>query len=210
MWPADGYGHRTEGLEFGGQQYGSGEYYGDEGQFGGNGSDNTQYQAVNTPGINNNSNTSNTEGRWVTVFGFPPGHQGLVLDTFHSYGQILRVKHAQNQGNWIHVLYQTRLQAQKALGKNGKIIHGNIMIGVVRTADSDVTKEHVPSVELEGGATHGMGTEGSAMRHGDDLLDPHKRYQPFSSDYRVDPNDPTKPVPQRSWWNKLSEYVIGI
>jgi nuclear pore complex protein Nup53 len=31
----------------------------------------------------------------------------------------------------VHLQYQTPLQAQRALSKNGKVIGGNIMIGVV-------------------------------------------------------------------------------
>lgn len=83
--------------------------------------------------------------RWITVFGFPSGHSSVILSYFHNFGQILRVKHSENGGNWIHLLYTTKLQAEKALGKNGKILDpGNIMIGVVRCTDSSVISDKIP------------------------------------------------------------------
>lgn len=83
--------------------------------------------------------------RWITVFGFPSGHSSVILSYFHNFGQILRVKHSENGGNWIHLLYTTKLQAEKALGKNGKILEpGNIMIGVVRCTDASVISDKIP------------------------------------------------------------------
>lgn len=35
-----------------------------------------------------------------------------------------------NSGNWMHVQYQSKLQARKALSKDGKIFGEAIMIGV--------------------------------------------------------------------------------
>lgn len=42
---------------------------------------------------------------------------------------------APNSGNWMHIHYATSLQARKALSRNGKILPGNIMIGVVPCID---------------------------------------------------------------------------
>lgn len=83
--------------------------------------------------------------RWITVFGFPGSHSSTILSYFHNFGQILRVKHSENGGNWIHLLFMTKLQAEKALGKNGKVLDpGNIMIGVVRCTDPSVMTDRVP------------------------------------------------------------------
>ena len=35
-----------------------------------------------------------------------------------------------SEGNWMHIHYQSRLQAKKALSKNAKIFGGTIMVGV--------------------------------------------------------------------------------
>ena len=39
------------------------------------------------------------------------------------------------QGNWIHIQYQTKLQAQKALSKNGKVLGSSLMIGIMPCID---------------------------------------------------------------------------
>ena len=38
-------------------------------------------------------------------------------------------------GNWLHIHYQSKLQAKKALSKNGKVFGGSIMIGVMPCID---------------------------------------------------------------------------
>lgn len=94
-------------------------------------------------GVDDNGNEQ--MDRWITVFGFPNGHSSVILSYFHNFGQILRVKHSENGGNWIHLLYTTKLQAEKALGKNGKILDpGNIMIGVIRCTDPSVASDKIP------------------------------------------------------------------
>ncbi len=40
-----------------------------------------------------------------------------------------------SNGNWLHLHYSSKLQAKKALGKNGKVVAGNIMIGVTPCID---------------------------------------------------------------------------
>lgn len=85
--------------------------------------------------------------RWITVFGFPASHTSIILSYFDNLGQIQRVKHPENQGNWVHILYQTKMQAEKALGKNGKTIeNGNIMIGVKKCTDESVLIDQLQPV----------------------------------------------------------------
>ena len=68
---------------------------------------------------------------WITVFGFPTAAESFILRQFRQYGIILQYVSQPTQSNWIHIQYKTKLQARKALSKNGKIIQGQIMIGVV-------------------------------------------------------------------------------
>lgn len=79
--------------------------------------------------------TDDERDRWVTVFGFPQNYTSIVTKYFGDCGEIIKQKHAENQGNWIHILFRTKLDAERALGKNGKIIDSklNIMIGVIKT-----------------------------------------------------------------------------
>jgi hypothetical protein len=128
--------------------------------------------------------------RWITVFGFPSSYSSTILTYFHNFGQILRVKHSENGGNWIHLLYMTKLQAEKALGKNGKILDpGNIMIGVVKCTDQSVLSDRVPAP-----------TPSKRLRT--------DSFNPSLSDYAVAAPEP-QPAPSTSAWSRFLENVIG-
>jgi len=73
----------------------------------------------------------NYDPTWITVFGFTSSATAFILKQFRQYGVILQHVMNQDGGNWIHIQYKTRIQAKKALSKNGKIYEGKIMIGVV-------------------------------------------------------------------------------
>lgn len=78
---------------------------------------------------------------WVTVFGFPPSSTSYILQDFSLHGQIL--KYIPNtKGNWMHIRYQTKLHARKALSKNGKILADSIMIGVLPCIDKEIMQQH--------------------------------------------------------------------
>lgn len=81
---------------------------------------------------------------WVTVFGFPSASSSYILQQFSQYGNIIEHK-ISPIGNWMHLRYQSKLQAKKALSKNGKIFSGNIMVGVKPCIEMDLmdsTKEN--------------------------------------------------------------------
>ncbi|XP_054254699.1 nucleoporin NUP35 [Indicator indicator] len=74
---------------------------------------------------------------WVTVFGFPQASASYILLQFAQYGNIL--KHVMsNTGNWMHIRYQSKLQARKALSKDGRIFGDSIMIGVKPCIEKNV------------------------------------------------------------------------
>ncbi|KAJ8756228.1 hypothetical protein K2173_024775 [Erythroxylum novogranatense] len=70
------------------------------------------------------------EEEWVTVYGFPPGDTNLVLREFEKCGVILKHFPGPRDANWMHILYQNRSDAHKALTKNGVQINGVLIIGV--------------------------------------------------------------------------------
>ena len=80
------------------------------------------------------------QSHWVTVFGFPRSRTTDILHIFRQYGEFLDQK--SSGGNWVHLCYATKLQAQQALAKNGKIINGDLMIGVVPCTDNTWLKPH--------------------------------------------------------------------
>ncbi|XP_027126770.1 nuclear pore complex protein NUP35 [Coffea arabica] len=70
------------------------------------------------------------EEEWVTVYGFSPIDTNLVLREFEKCGVILKHVPGPRDANWMHILYQNRADALKALSKNGMQINGVLIIGV--------------------------------------------------------------------------------
>lgn len=87
--------------------------------------------------LGNQTATNSSANTWITIFGFPPSAANYVLQEFSVCGQIVR-HIISPQGNWMHIQYQTRLQALKALGKNGKVMDNAIMVGVMPCSDKNV------------------------------------------------------------------------
>lgn len=73
---------------------------------------------------------------WVTVYGFPASSKSFVLQQFQTLGEV--ISYTSGAGNWLHIRYHTRLQAEKALSHDGKTLGGSIMIGVKRCSASDL------------------------------------------------------------------------
>uniref|UniRef100_T1J9E2 Nucleoporin NUP53 n=1 Tax=Strigamia maritima TaxID=126957 RepID=T1J9E2_STRMM len=87
---------------------------------------------------------------WVTIFGFPPAASSYILQQFYHYGTIVEHR-LPPSGNWMHVRYQTKLQAKIALSKNGKVF-GNYMVGVKPCIDKSIIVQYVskmPTKEME-------------------------------------------------------------
>lgn len=74
---------------------------------------------------------------WVTVWGFPPSAASFILQQFGACGTVLQHVMPPNS-NWMHIRFQTRLQATKALGKNAGVLGGSIMVGVAPCRDDSV------------------------------------------------------------------------
>lgn len=71
---------------------------------------------------------------WVTVFGFPAASSQFVLQHFALYGKIVKYENP-TKGNWLHLMYESKLQARKALSRSGTTINKDVMIGVVPCVD---------------------------------------------------------------------------
>ncbi|XP_057504294.1 nuclear pore complex protein NUP35 [Actinidia eriantha] len=70
------------------------------------------------------------EEEWVTIYGFSLGDTNLVLREFEKCGLILKHVLGPRDANWMHILYQNRSDALKALSKNGMQINGVLIVGV--------------------------------------------------------------------------------
>ncbi|CAG5133465.1 unnamed protein product [Candidula unifasciata] len=77
---------------------------------------------------------------WVTVFGFPPGATSFILQQFSQYGTILKYV-IPSECNWMHIHYLSKLQAKKAISKDGKIFGGCLKIGVTQCIEKRVMED---------------------------------------------------------------------
>lgn len=93
--------------------------------------------------INGNNNF------WITVFGFPQTAVGAILSHFSQCGSIL--EKVCSSGNWIHLRFSSRMECDKALLYNGKIVCNNLMIGVTRCTDTNLFEK-----ENDGGQQRDM------------------------------------------------------
>uniref|UniRef100_A0A8C3JPN3 Nucleoporin NUP53 n=1 Tax=Calidris pygmaea TaxID=425635 RepID=A0A8C3JPN3_9CHAR len=156
------------------------------------------------------------DGTWVTVFGFPQASASYILLQFAQYGNIL--KHVMsNTGNWMHIRYQSKLQARKALSKDGRIFGESIMIGVKPCIDKSVMENFErsstssmssiftpPTQSFTGTPVQPVNytTRISAMRP---LA---TAYKASASDYQV-VSDRQTPRKVESIVSKAMEYVFG-
>ncbi|XP_053698246.1 nucleoporin Nup35 [Sabethes cyaneus] len=72
---------------------------------------------------------------WITVFGFPQSASSMILSHFSQCGAIIDKVFATQNGNWVHLRFTSRLECERALNYNGKIIGQNLMIGVQYCTD---------------------------------------------------------------------------
>lgn len=86
--------------------------------------------------VSNTGYNSNNNDFWITAFGFPQSAVSAILSHFSQCGSIL--EKVCSSGNWIHLKFSSRLECDKALLYNGKIICNNLMIGVTRCSDESV------------------------------------------------------------------------
>lgn len=127
---------------------------------------------------------------WVTVFGFPLSLSSLILQHFESDGEIVQFE--TDRGNWISIRFQSPLDARKALGKNGKIIADNVMIGVIPTE-----KVKIPMP--------GRGVLLPASNN------KRKDYRPTGDDYSIGSSGSViaPPQPRNSLFSTVSDYLFG-
>ncbi|XP_037028761.1 nucleoporin Nup35 isoform X2 [Bradysia coprophila] len=99
----------------------------------------------------NSSNmiSSRQSSFWITVFGFPQSATSMILSHFAQCGTIVEKVFAPQCGNWIHLKYSSRLECDKAINYNERIIGTGFMIGVVYCKDeSIVDKENIEKNSL--------------------------------------------------------------
>lgn len=96
-----------------------------------------QHQTTST---SNSSSVTHTMPAdcWVTVFGFPQSATSMILSHFSQCGTLVNKMHPQNSGNWMHLRFTSRLECDRALNYNEKILNNFFMVGVTRCKDPAV------------------------------------------------------------------------
>ncbi|KAM8934688.1 nucleoporin NUP35 [Pelodytes ibericus] len=152
---------------------------------------------------------------WVTVFGFPQASASYILIQFSQYGNIVRHVMS-NNGNWMHIQYQSKLQARKALCKDGRIFGECIMIGVKPCIDKSVMESgdknvlpsvssvFTPPVKTFGTPKQIIGTPRSTAT----MRPLAAAYKASTSDYQV-LSDKKTPRKDDSIISKTMEYIFG-
>ncbi|XP_010186090.1 PREDICTED: nucleoporin NUP53 isoform X2 [Mesitornis unicolor] len=150
---------------------------------------------------------------WVTVFGFPQASASYILLQFAQYGNIL--KHVMsNTGNWMHIRYQSKLQARKALSKDGRIFGESIMIGVKPCIDKSVMENFERSSTFSISFTPPTKSVGTPVQPANNttristMRPLATAYKASTSDYQV-VSDKQTPRKDESIVSKAMEYVFG-
>lgn len=156
---------------------------------------------------------------WVTVFGFPQSTESFILQEFASFGII--VNHiTPGEGNWIHIQFQNKLQAKRAISKSGKVFGGKIMVGVTQCIDRSAMVSQKRSLRASSSTGNLLSTS-----QADNLLSSNScslqqsrnmtSMRPLTSAYLAAINDnqviQQANVPQRStgFVSKAMEYMFG-
>lgn len=142
---------------------------------------------------------------WVTVLGFPSSTNSIIMAHFAQCGTIVDKKFPA-QGNWVHIRYSNQYEANKALAFNGKVLGGNIMVGVLPYRPQELgNKENLSCSEsLQSSFSNNLVSPPRPLRLlAQPYLSPHENNTSL--------NEITSPIPQKSTGmvTKAMEYVFG-
>ncbi|XP_069464407.1 nucleoporin NUP35 isoform X3 [Ambystoma mexicanum] len=151
---------------------------------------------------------------WVTIFGFPQASASYILLQFAQYGNIL--KHVMsNTGNWMHIQYQSKLQARKALSKDGRVFGESIMVGVKPCIDKAVMEgcerssvSSTSSVFTPPVNTIGTPSQPASTPRTTTMRPLAAAYKASTNDYQV-VSDRQTPRKDESMVSKAMEYMFG-
>uniref|UniRef100_A0A2K5M043 Nucleoporin NUP35 n=1 Tax=Cercocebus atys TaxID=9531 RepID=A0A2K5M043_CERAT len=183
------------------------------------------YDDISSPGLGSTPLTSRRQpnisvmqsplvGVTSTPGTFPQASASYILLQFAQYGNIL--KHVMsNTGNWMHIRYQSKLQARKALSKDGRIFGESIMIGVKPCIDKSVMESSdrcalsSPSLAFTPPIkTLGTPTQPGSTPRISTMRPLATAYKASTSDYQVI-SDRQTPKKDESLVSKAMEYMFG-
>lgn len=146
---------------------------------------------------------------WVTVFGFPPAASSYILQQFSQYGNVLEHK-VTSKGNWVHIHYQSKLQAKKALSKSGRIFGDQIMVGVTPCIVKSVMSTTTNQTDISSMSNHSAANQSAALdqSRATSIRPLTAAYRAASSEHEVLPGTST-PHQNNNILSKAMEYIFG-
>lgn len=146
---------------------------------------------------------------WVTIFGFPPHAASYILSQFSQCGTVLQ-HHIPPNGNWMNVRFQTKLQAQKALARSGRVFGGSLMVGVSTCTEPPseaVNASHI--LEQTNNQDH------SVLSLNSSLATHNRSIRPLTQSYKAAHNEhevsalANTPNKHNGFVGKAMEYIFG-
>lgn len=148
---------------------------------------------------------------WVTVWGFPPTAANFVLQQLGACGTVLQHLMPPNS-NWMHIRFQTKMQASKALSKNSTILGGSLMVGVAACREEGVLEAvnssmstSVLECSVASLQSTPLGGGGATPRSIRPLT---QAYREAQAEHKVVPGTNT-PVKNNGMVSKAMEYMFG-
>lgn len=151
-------------------------------------------QATTNFGYQQPSQQQDYDDVWVTVYGFSQQDAPLVLQEFHRCGDIINWgNYGQPQANYMHIQFQNKYAAQRALARNGELLTSNLIIGV-----KALDPRHRRAIE-----TYAAEPDSPLQMFRPKLV-PERPYKiELSAGQQV-------PKPSSSMLSKVFEYVLGV
>lgn len=103
-----------------------------------------QHHNFNDSNVMTSPRPYNAASFWITVFGFPQSATNTIMAHFSQCGTIIDKIFSTQGGNWVHIKFASRLECDKAINYNERIIGNSLMIGVVYCKDPEIVdKENI-------------------------------------------------------------------
>jgi len=137
------------------------------------------------------------EDVWVTVFGFSQQEVPVILREFTKCGDILQWGvFGQPQANYLHIQFQNKFAAQRALLRNGDQLTPALIVGV-----KPLSSKHRQAIE--GYLASGQVDSPAGLKIGRLAAVPERPY-------RVEVQQGQAMPQPRSMVSKVFEYVLGF
>ena len=158
-----------------------------------------EYAFGSSSQVNGGGSDSNSfRSRWITVYGFQQSDRDLILRELQECGDIISCRNGGTErANFMHIQFQTKGEAQKALSKNGKQISKNLMIGI-----TPISQQHCNLLQAQGGGNGAM----NHMNHSGGGVSFNTSKQHALMGNTLD----SMPQPVNTFWSKVNEYIFGI